>query len=167
MTNLGTYGLSLNSEESLQKYLKLEKSLARQKSYPNIYTPMKIHMVDNNNQKVMVDLITPDMTINQKNIKSVPNPFNRKLRRFFFENSQFYKNYTSNYEPIYLQERNQEKPDAPGEDPSDRLPSDAHKKHFIKTKHTQANMRLKRTYGVSYIKPTESHQENVTGIYAP
>ena len=106
--------------------------------------------------------MTPELAINNIKLPKINNGFNRELRKKFFDSSPFIKEYTSNYEPIFLQEKNQEDK---VEKLEEKMERNQHKKHYIKQKQSQANLRLKRSYGVSYVKPTESKQDNIGNIY--
>jgi len=76
---------------------------------------------------------------------------NSDLRSILYRSVPFSSIHTTQYEPATLQSNNEDNP----------------KRHFIKQKLSQANLRLKRTFGISYIKQCESRQSGVSTIYAP
>ena len=159
LTNLGNFGLNCYQEQSLQKYLKTYNKYNQNPDLfkKNQFPPSQIYMIDNNNQKQMINLMSPEMVLNVAKFPKIINPYDRDLRQEYFANCDFYKDYTSNYRPIYLQEKNEE----------NQFNKDMSKNHFIKHKQSQANLKLKRQSGISYVKPTESRQTHVNHIYDP
>ena len=87
-------------------------------------------------------------------MSSCPNPIDFAARKLNFLAQHFENDFRSGYSPIDLQEKQEKDFHNVGNKGT----------HFIKKKQSCANINLKRTVGVSYVKETESQQLNVFGI---
>ncbi|CAK78674.1 unnamed protein product (macronuclear) [Paramecium tetraurelia] len=125
----------------------------------------KLEVVTNTNQKILIDVPSRPAayTLEKLNLKgkptleqlfqSIPNCMDYKERDKHFKQGGYKLNYQSGYAPVEIQNRHK--------DPEDYTK----KQHFIRQKQSQANLNLKRTCGVSYVKKSESEQKDVSHIF--
>lgn len=87
--------------------------------------------------------------------ESIPNPIDFLSRKANFDSIPFQNDYKSGYTPIEIQQT------------QEKEFSSLSKKntHFIRKKQSCASINLKRTCGVSYVKPSESLQLDVNEIF--
>ncbi len=83
----------------------------------------------------------------------VRNRFDVEQRDLLHKTYNYLEDLRGGYLPIDIQQK------------QEKLMSREGDKHFIRRKQSQANINLKRTCGVSYVKPTESEQKNVDHIF--
>jgi len=79
-------------------------------------------------------------------------------RDYEFSKYNFLKEYPAEYEAINMQNFQEKELQEQGN-------NEGEKNHFIRKKVQNANANLKRTCGVSYVKPTESFQKYVDHIW--
>ncbi|CAD8044026.1 unnamed protein product [Paramecium primaurelia] len=125
----------------------------------------KLEVVTNTNQKILIDVPSRPAayTLEKLNLKgkptleqlfqAIPNCMDYKERDKDFKLGGYKLNYQSGYAPVEIQNRHK--------DPEDYTK----KQHFIRQKQSQANLNLKRTCGVSYVKKSESEQKDVNHIF--
>ena len=121
---------------------------------PELYDNQDIEctIVDNDNKDLNIrvhDAARTLMLSSDRHQDHPPNPLNKKLRECMFKSVPFINSQPSTYENVSLQTKNDDMP----------------KRHLIKQKLAQANFKLKRTFGISYVKQRESKQSGVEGIY--
>lgn len=111
-------------------------------------------IVDNQNKDIKIKIHDAERTLmlsNDRPTHPPSNPLNTKLRDCLYKAIPFLNIQPSEDENLVLQHQNDDIP----------------KRHLIKQKQVQANFRLKRTFGVSYVKQRESRQVGVSSIYKP
>jgi hypothetical protein len=111
-----------------------------------------VEIVDNLNRKVKVAI--PKLFDYSKFTENIPNPIDTCGRDENFRSYNFTTEYKSGYAPIETQKLIESKEK-----------EFTYRNHFIKKKQSCANINLKRTCGVSYVKHTESKQSNVNHIF--
>ncbi|KRX03609.1 WD40-repeat-containing domain [Pseudocohnilembus persalinus] len=131
----------------------------------------KLEIVANNNQKITIEVNinpfasaassgmgrkTQDKT--KDPLENIINRFDKETRDLYFGMIPFTKDYKQGYEPINIQQQQEQ-------DLRKNTTIDQEKNHFIRKKQSTASVNLKRTCGVSYVKPTESEQLNISHIY--
>lgn len=140
-------------------------------------------LIDNNNRPYQIRVTNKSILnslstnkINSKSFSSFPynfehsphNTFSKELRKALFNRAS--KNFSKRYVNLTHSLKN------PSQTPNNSggrkgLPSSEdpieidYKRHFIKCKQSTANLRLKRTFGISYVKPSESEQKGVDFYY--
>ena len=116
----------------------------------------QIAIISNDNKKINViihdGVLNSNLSHTKVNkdehfLKGIPNPFDSERKNYFLENINFQRDYKSGYAPIDMQMKNADEP---------QQTFIGSKMHFIRKK--QSTLSLPRSCGVSYIKPTESHQ---------
>jgi len=110
------------------------------------------YIVDNQNQEMAIKVPNASFTLLSVPDRKVVHPTNRidpSLRTCLYQAVPFTSSASLNYEAISLQGNN----------------DDNSKRHFIKQKQAAANIKLKRTFGVSYVKERESTQIGVQQIF--
>ena len=145
------------------------------------------YIVDNQNREMPVRIFDREKVlmlhhaaaVGGGNVKGTPackiqpeNSIDESLRDVLFKAVPFFNDFStaSNNEAVSLQKNNEDVVPKHEQNPDPGCGSvNCHtgtgKKHFIKQKAIQANVKLKRTFGISYIKQPESKQANVSGIY--
>ncbi len=111
-----------------------------------------VEIVDNLNRKIKVAI--PKLFDYSKFTDNIPNPIDTCGRDENFRSYNFTTEYKSGYAPIETQKLIESKEK-----------EFTYRNHFIKKKQSCANINLKRTCGVSYVKHTESKQSNVSHIF--
>lgn len=111
-----------------------------------------VEIVDNLNRKIKVAI--PKIFDYSKFADNIPNPIDACARDENFRSYNFTTEYKSGYAPIETQKLIESKEK-----------EFTYRNHFIKKKQSCANINLKRTCGVSYVKHTESKQMNVNHIF--
>lgn len=119
----------------------------------------EIEIVDNYNKKIKVKVTNLAGKTTLRSFESIPNQINFPLREENFKSLSFTNDFRSGYAPIEIQ-KTQEKDFS-------QAALNKEKSHFIKKKQSCAQINLKRTCGVSYVKKTESQQLNVSHIFEP
>ena len=118
-----------------------------------------LEIVDNRNQKIKIKVSGLTGKTSLRSFETVPNPIDTAARQENFDSQRFNLDFRSGYAPIEIQQT------------QERDFKDNEKKektqHFIKKKQSCAQINLKRTCGVSYVKPTESQQLNVSNVFEP
>lgn len=118
-----------------------------------------LEIVDNRNQKIKIKVSGLTGKTSLRSFETVPNPIDTAARQENFDSQRFTMDFRSGYAPIEIQQT------------QERDFKDNEKKektqHFIKKKQSCAQINLKRTCGVSYVKPTESQQLNVSNVFEP
>ena len=116
-----------------------------------------LEIVDNRNQKIKIKVSGLTGKTSLRSFETVPNPIDTAARQENFDSQRFNLDFRSGYAPIEIQQT------------QERDFKDNEKKektqHFIKKKQSCAQINLKRTCGVSYVKPTESQQLNVSNVF--
>lgn len=110
------------------------------------------YIVDNQNQEMAIKVPNASYTLLSVPDRKVLHPTNRidsNLRACLYHAVPVASCASLSYEPISLQGHN----------------DDNSKRHFIKQKQAAANIKLKRTFGISYVKERESQQSGVQQIY--
>ena len=110
------------------------------------------YIVDNANAEMAIQVPNASYTLLSVPDRKIVHPSNRidpHLRACLYQGVPFSSSASLNYEPISLQGRN----------------DDNSKRHFIKQKQAAANIKLKRTFGISYVKERESRQSGVQQIF--
>ena len=111
-------------------------------------------IVDNSNKEMPIRVVDSDRILLNFNslLPAGVKPTNKidsKIRDSLYRNANFKSQDYEKYEMVQVQGDNEDVP----------------KRHFIKQRLAQANIRLKRTFGISYVKQRESKQNGVEGIY--
>lgn len=109
-------------------------------------------IVDNQNNDLVVKVQDPKRTLMLSTdwpSHQPSNSLNTRLRECLFNSVPFMNLKVLDDENLALQSKNDDMP----------------KRHLIKQKQVQANFRLKRTFGISYVKQRESKQAGVSSIF--
>lgn len=115
----------------------------------------EIEIVDNLNKKIKIKVSGLSGKTSLRSFEKIPNPIDFESRKQWFSSQTFANDFKSGYAPIEIQ-KTQEKDFAQSKE----------KAHFIRKKQSCASINLKRTCGVSYIKPSESQQLNVSEVFS-
>ena len=113
----------------------------------------KLEIINNNNKKIKIEVNRPQKLAFLK----ASNPFDDEARSFYFSNLKFKEDHKSGYLPITFQTKQVKELEEFEKEKKKE------KKHMIRRKQSACN--IKRTCGVSYIKPSESQQKEVNEIY--
>lgn len=116
----------------------------------------EIEIVDNMNKKIKIKVSGLSGKTSLRSFEKIPNPIDFSSRQQWFSSQTFANDFKSGYAPIEIQ-KTQEKDFSQAQSKE--------KAHFIRKKQSCAAINLKRTCGVSYIKPSESQQLNVSEIF--
>ena len=120
----------------------------------------ELEIVDNNNKKIKIKVSRLSGKTTLKSFENVPNLIDFKARQQEFESLKFLNDFKSGYAPIEIQ-HNQERDFTT----TAKEKKDSKQQHFIRKKQSCAAINLKRTCGVSYVKPSESQQKDVSHVF--
>lgn len=110
-------------------------------------------IVDNQNKDLRIKVHNPGRSLLLSQEQSLYKPSNyldKNLRSCFFNSVAFLNSKPQDYQNVFIQHQNEDHPS---------------KRHLIKQKNAVANFKLKRTFGISYIKQRESMQRGVQDIF--
>lgn len=118
----------------------------------------QIAIVSNENEKIDViihdgvlnsNISHPKVNKDEHYLQGVVNPFDYNLKNHYLQTTTFQRDYKSGYAPIDMQLQNSDFPEET---------FIGSKTHYIRKK--QLTLSLPRSCGVSYVKPSESHQQS-------
>ena len=110
-------------------------------------------IVDNQNKDMSIKVRDASQTLlsmpDKKFTAQPSNSIDPHIRECLYKSVPFINASSNSYDPVSLQGKNEDNP----------------KRHFIKQKQAVANIRLKRSFGISYVKERESKQQGVDQIF--